>query len=112
MADILSAYYEAMNKHNMEDILTYIHSDIAVTFPESERNWQGVENVRIKFGGMFEKMPTFRGDYVISNIEENDNAIYLHTKCTFKCQQTNFNSSRPMIYTINNTNKITKIQHL
>jgi len=68
-SQLLTNYYNAMNKHNMNDILLYIDDNIHVTFPEIERNWNGINNVIIKFGLMFERMPSFESFYEITNIE-------------------------------------------
>ena len=66
MAKVVTEYYAAMNSHSVERALSFLHRDVAVTFPERERNWSGVAAARDKFGGMFKRMPGFRGTFEVS----------------------------------------------
>lgn len=113
MSHILCKYYEAMNKHEMNDILKYIDDNVHVTFPEVERNWKGIQNVDAKFGGMFERMPTFHAAYKITHMEIDDekDIEYIYTNCQFTCNATSSNSSRDMVYLIKD-DKIIEIRHL
>lgn len=52
-------YYEAMNTHDLSLILPYLAQDVQVTFNDTSRNWQGMENARHKFGLMYERNPLF-----------------------------------------------------
>ena len=66
MAKVVAEYYAAMNGHSMERALSFLHRDVNVTFPERERNWRGVAAARDKFGGMFQRMPGFKGTFEVS----------------------------------------------
>ena len=115
MSTLLTAYYDAMNAQRMDEILTYLDPDIVVTFPEKERNWKGHDNVRLKFGGMFERMPLFKGVFEVTAEKPRGDRTVLHTSCTFMTDPDDpgTNTSREMVYFINNSsNKIYEIQHL
>ena len=66
MAQVVAKYYAAMNSHSVERALSFLHPDVNVTFPERERNWSGVGAARNKFGGMFQRMPGFKGSFEVS----------------------------------------------
>ena len=66
MAQVVADYYAAMNGHSVERALSFLHRDVSVTFPERERNWRGVAAARDKFGGMFLRMPGFKGTFEVS----------------------------------------------
>ena len=73
MAQVVADYYAAMNGHSVERALSLLHRDVAVTFPERERDWRGVAAAaRDKFGGMFQRMPGFKGTFEVS---EEDRAV-------------------------------------
>mmetsp|Transcript_23487 Transcript_23487/g.39853 ORF Transcript_23487/g.39853 Transcript_23487/m.39853 type:complete len:122 (+) Transcript_23487:173-538(+) len=113
---VLSGYYDAMNAHNVSTALSFLHQDVLVTFPEQDRSWQGISVAEDKFSGMFERMPTFKGEFnVVSADEEtasDGSAIdKITVSCKFQCVQSQSNSSRNMLYHIRN-NLITQIHHL
>lgn len=114
--EILDAYYAAMNAHDSLKAIGFLCDDVTVTFPEAERNWAGKGNASDKFGGMFIRMPSFNGNYVLQDLEcsrNDDGALVqiIRAVCRFVCEQTNSDSTREMRYTIVN-GAISKIEHL
>jgi hypothetical protein len=61
---MLQNYYDAMNLHDMDLILSFLADDIHVSFKEESRNWKGKEMARSKFGLMYERNPKFKGEIV------------------------------------------------
>ena len=116
---VITEYYSAMNQHCLDQVLSYLHQDVLVTFPEEERNWQGVEVAREKFSGMFQRMPSFTGrfevlseDTVVHDDQSDDwNEYIIKVACHFTCKVTESDSSRNMVYHIRQK-LIEKIHHL
>lgn len=110
---VLSDYYAAMNAHDVEKALTYLHPEVLVTFPEQERTWQGVALAHEKFSGMFEKMPSFTGSFeVLSQTSDGgEGAEVVTVACRFQCVASQADYARNMTYHIQH-NLITQIHHL
>ena len=113
MADLLSKYYDAMNAHDVALAISFLADDVVVTFPEEERNWGGAENAREKFSGMFVRLPTFHGTYVVNHSIEKDGKAIVNVSCKFVCNASSHESSRDMQYEIElSKGKISAIMHL
>jgi hypothetical protein len=121
-----------MNAHDVDQALTYLDSDVRVTFPEPERNWEGIGVAKEKFAGMFQRMPTFVGRFeeiaepLLQSSDNADNApaeasdggggadasgTIINVACHFQCVTSKSESERNMTYHIQN-NLIKVIRHL
>lgn len=112
-SNVLTEYYAAMNSHDVERALTFLHPDVVVTFPEEERNWQGSSVAAEKFGAMFLRMPTFVGSFVVTSCVEQEamSHVVVTVACRFRCVESHSDSERNMTYHIQH-NLITEIHHL
>lgn len=114
---VLQSYYNAMNEHDVDKSISFLSEDVEVTFPEVERNWNGRGNGKVKFEGMFARMPGFTGSFELceGGVLENEtcNQITLTVSCRFICRESGSDSQRNMRYTIDKLhNHIIKIEHL
>ena len=78
-----------------------------------ERNWSGLEAAREKFGGMFVRMPGFKGSFEVKGEEEEGEGAavtVLTVACRFQCAQTGSDSARDMVYHVRE-GLITEIHH-
>ena len=86
-----------------------------VTFPETDRNWQGSSVAHEKFSGMFQRMPTFTGSFEIlsevSSGEGGEGVDLVTVACRFQCVESQADSARNMTYHIQDQ-LIMEIHHL
>ncbi len=112
---VLSDYYTAMNAHDVDAALLWLSPDVLVTFPEAERNWQGISLAREKFKGMFERMPGFVGTFeIVSVSSDNGESLVIdkvNAACNFKCTLSQTENTRNMVYHIHKQ-LIIEIHHL
>jgi hypothetical protein len=116
---LLTQYYAAMNSHSVEAVLLFLDDDIAVDFPEADRNWNSIATAKEKFSDMFVRLPTFTGGFEVIQCEakgttdEKSDGIFIQMKCRFSCIATEMQSRREMRYLVSRTNwKIKEIHHL
>ena len=64
-----------------------------------------------KFGGMFTRMPTFKGLFNVQSVVREENLCTVTVDCKFSCSSTNHNSERCMYYKFVG-DKIVEIGHL
>ena len=108
---LLRSYYAAMNCHDISRVIEFLDDNVYVTFPEEERNWRGRDRAIEKFGTMFEKLPSFVGDFDVEATELSDTHTLLHVDCSFSCKDSNYTNQRKMTYKIIGE-KIVEICHL
>jgi ketosteroid isomerase-like protein len=92
---------------DVDGMVAVLHPEIEVTFPETERNWNGIQTARQKFLAMFDKYPDFHATYEITS--EDDHSATL--ACHFWDPKTDYDVHRTMKY-IFEGGKILAIHHL
>ena len=111
---VISAYYAAMNHHDVSKAIAFLDEAVVVTFPEKERNWSSKAFAAEKFGGMFERTPSFNCSFTVDSIaqdhDEVGKQIFIVT-CNCRFQSVDSDSSRIMLYNVKD-NRIARIEHL
>jgi hypothetical protein len=110
MKKILDEYYQSMNNHTL-DCLEFLSDDVVVTFLEKERNWNGKEMAKEKFGKMFSLYPTMNGEILeIFKETEDSLSVFVYFGDKDESLNTKFEKKKIMIYTFD-SNKIKRIDH-
>ena len=71
----LLKYYQAINEKDIEVIQSFLSVDVQVNFPDSSRNWQGIECAREKFSLMYQRNPSFHADILNWSRPSSDSII-------------------------------------
>lgn len=114
--NLISGYYDAMNRHDMESILNFLDENIKVTFPEAARDWEGKGTAATKFAIMYDRMPTFKAEYICLTTSKESGLSRIVLHATFTCEATKQISERDLVYRLDakgdNGLKIVSIDHL
>lgn len=82
--DVLNRYYDAINRHSVQDMLEAVHPEVEVRFLQPERNWSGKQQANDKFAGWFERCPDVRAAWKFESVQVHDgNNVELKLHCSF-----------------------------
>lgn len=67
--DVIKGFYNAINSHDIELVLSFFHADISVVYDQnSDLDWQGYETSREKFRLMFRRLPALFASFTTIGI--------------------------------------------
>jgi ketosteroid isomerase-like protein len=109
---IISSYYDALNKKDIFTAVSYLDDNVLVRFPEENRNWEGAATALKKFKFMFNKLPGFHGTLHFLDVSHQRGATAVRARCEFICTITGYKSVRDMVYVVDSRkSKILLIEH-
>lgn len=113
----LERYYQALNEQNEDKYLNFLTTDVKVTFLNTEKNWAGIDQAKIKFENMYKQNPNFYGEIMnIDTVSELNSFVIILITAFFgnkeESKETKESKSKKMRYTFDLNFKIKQIDHL